>query len=311
LEDPTNRSPKPDRWIAIADLRGDGTRQVLFAASFLKSDGSEHAVDRDELFCFSSDGAILWRYKPNLTVTFGETRFSGPWLICDILAPAAPSSRAVWVALAHDEWRPGAVLTIDGGGTPTLQFLSAGHIYILGEASAGGMHYVLAGGINNEYAAASVAVLRLGAPPSRSPQTADTRFEAVGGPRGDPARYFLFPPTELNAASGVPYNRVAFISMIERGLTVRTQEVGYRGVEPNVLAMYALSPDLEIQDVTFSNSFSTAHRRFEEAGLLHHRIAECPLLKSGSQARRWDRASGWRTIAVPPKKGVAPDGAPG
>jgi hypothetical protein len=89
--------------------------------------------------------------------------------------------------------RPSAVLTIDSRGIPTVRFVQAGHIYVMDYLSNASGRYLLAGGINNEYNAASMAVIPADAPPSRSPQTVGSRFERIDGPKWQPDRYFLFP----------------------------------------------------------------------------------------------------------------------
>ena len=286
----------------LADVLSDGSRQVLFTARFARPPAAEPC---HELFCFSGDGKVLWRYKPKLSLTFGNQSFHGPWSIHDVLFHARDKSRRVWVALSHWVWRPGAVVSIDPRGQDAVHFVQGGNIYSLSSSPSATDFHLLAGGINNEYAAASVAVLRADAPPSRSPQTNGTRFECVNGPAGSPEKYFLLPPTEVNAATGRPYNIVSSIFGGERGFQVRTEE---GSGDSSAQAFYGLSESLEVTDVSFDDNFAVRHQLLEKAGRIHHNLSSCPLLNGPKPIRRWNEASGWTDVSVPLKAGVWPDG---
>jgi len=296
--------PPPPRNPLVCDLLSEGNNQVLFIGRFLEPDG---LTPRCELFCFSSQGQMLWHYRPQLSLTFGNQPFSGPWTIEDIMFLNSPKGPRIWVALSHVTWRPGALVSIDALGRHSLQFASCGNIYVLSQMANANGQYILAGGINNEYNAAALAVVRAEGPPSSSPQTKGTLYECVNGPSGKPELYFLFPPTELNSADGKPYNEILRVLGGSNGVDVRTQEAGRFRVQSLAEAMYAISPSLEVQNVAFDNNFAVQHRRFEQAGLLKHSLAACPLLNGPSRIRRWDAASGWTDVEVPMKSGVRPE----
>jgi len=296
-----NKFSRPGRDLQIVDLRGDGTKQILFAASFLQSgDGP----DRDEIYCFSSGGRVLWRYKPNLAFTFGDTRFDGPWVFTDMIVIPGKTQATIWLAVAHHQWRPSFILSIDPDGSVKVRFVSAGHVYALGHTVTPAGRYLLAGGVNNEYASAALAVLREDAPPSCSPQTRGSRFECLDGPKGLPDRYFLFPPTEITTAAGKPYNRVRGIEEPGGACVVRTDEL--LGTE-EAEAYYGFSKDLEPHDVAFGDGYAACHRRLELEGRLKHTFAECPQMRGPFPVRRWDQESGWSTLSVPLTSGVGPD----
>src|SRR5206468_2295548 len=139
-----------------------------------------------------------------------------------------------------------------------VKFVSAGHVYALGHAVTPSGRYVLAGGVNNEYASAAMAILREDAPPSRSPQTQGSRFECLDGPKGLPDRYFLFPPSEITAAAGKPYNRVERILEANGSCIVSTDEL-FNAREAG--ANYGFSKDLEPNDVSFGDGYAAWHRR--------------------------------------------------
>jgi len=290
----------PGRQAQVTDLSGDGDRQVLFAAAFQQDAGG---APEDELYCFSSDGKLLWRYRPDITVTFGDARFSGPWYLGDLAIASGPRRKIIWLALEHWNWHPGAVLALDPEGHAAVKFVNAGHMYVLERASNGPKNYILAGGVNNEYACAAFAVLDEDAPPSSSPQTPGTRFECLG-PRGQPARYFLLPPSEITAAIGRPYNVVALIQEVNQHLVVTTREVPG---EDTGTGIYRFSKAIEPLDVAFDDNWAATHRRLQGEGKLDHRLRDCPQLTRPAAVRRWDPITGWTTLAVPPSKSVKPD----
>ncbi len=297
------RQNLPERRRQIVDLKGDGSKQVIVAGSFPPQDNI--GPDESILFCFSTEGKLIWQYKPAFTFTFGDTAFDGPWHFTDMtIAPSGPH-KTIWLALAHWQLRPSFLLAVGPDGSASVKFVSAGNIYTLCHAETPSGRYLLAGGVNNEYQSAALAVLKEDAPPSRSPQTAGTRFECVDGPRGTPDRYFLFPPTEVTIAGNKPYNRTMEIWKANQTYVVVTSELlGEEGANLE----YSFPTTLEPQDVTFGDGWAAWHRRFEADGLLKHRIAECPHLKGPISIRRWDQRSGWTTLSVPHKKGAGPDG---
>lgn len=294
----------PVRNIQIMNMGGTGASRVIFAATLSDSPGDPTAISRDELYCLTADGKILWTYKPDVSVTFGDQQFSGPWDISDILVEPGSGPPIVWAALSHRMWRPGVLLAIDGAGKATVKFVNAGNLYRIGLAPEG---HILVGGVNNEYDSAALAVLRKDAPASCSPQTRGTRFECVSGPGGSPERYFLLPPTELNVAADKPYNRVVAINSIGGQTVVTTEEVGEVARPPLATAMYGFSAGMAIQDVAFDDNFAVQHHYFEGAGKLDHPLSRCSSLNSPRPVRRWEPNSGWTTLAVPLKNGVGPN----
>jgi DNA-binding winged helix-turn-helix (wHTH) protein len=291
--------PMPERRIQVVNFQGDGP-QVLCAVSF----GPPESGGRDELYCFSGVGRLLWHTPIRLSMRFGSDSFHGPWLISDMLAVASSPRQRVYIAGFHWMWRPGFVAEIGRGGELTLAFSHAGNLYSLCRSSSG---YLLAGGINNEYNTASLAVLKDGAAPSRSPQTEGSRFECVSGPAGHPYRYFLLPPTEIAVASGIAYNQTGAILEAGSLLQISTQESpgDPSGSSPGN-AIYRFSAALEPEDVTFDNSWAAVHQRLKSQGRIRHDLEKCDSLKGPISIRRWDPQAGWTTVQVPFASGIGP-----
>ena len=243
----------------IVDLGGNGNRQVIFAAVLKNAETPLVG----EIYCFSSKGEILWRYRPEFGVRFGNDRFDGPWSILDIVFTPERPKPVLLLAVSHWTWRPGFVVAIGLEGEANIEFANAGNIYTLRHVAGPSGRYVIAGGVNNEYNAAALAVLRDGAPPSRSPQTRGSRFEVLGGPTGAPERYFLFPPSEVNLSSGLPYNNVGTIREDGQSLLVNTTEFAKSAPADVGAAIYLFNRSIEPESVTYGGGYAAAHRQLQ------------------------------------------------
>jgi len=227
--------------VQVVNTGTNGERYVVFAAAF--ATGGE-TPDLDELYCFSSKGDLLWRYRPEFNCRFGSDRFDGPWLIHNVILVPEKPRPTLMVAVSHWMWRPGFVVRIDLQGSASIRLADAGQIYALQHVNGPAGGYVLAGGINNEYNAAAIAILKDGSPAARSPQTPGTPFEVLDGPTGTPDRYFLLPPSELTMASGTPYNIVVRIRDVDGSIMIETSEV-LRPQYPIASAIYFFNRSLE------------------------------------------------------------------
>lgn len=289
-----------DRRAIIVDFDGRGQKHVVALSAVPRSYGE---ADSEEVYCFSPEGRIVWRYRPNLKLTFGDTQYSGPWLVTDIKAvPANRGGNVVWLSLIHDNWRPSALLSLGSGGSASLQFVNTGYLFTFRHVVNADGRFIVAGGVNNEYAKPCFAVLRFGAPPSRSPQTAGTRFECVDGPKGEPVRYFLFPSTDMSRALNRPYSMVMNLGGSDDHLIASTVE----DTSGSARALYEFSRDLEPVAVSFDEGFGLIHRRLQDQGLIKHELADCPHLTAATIADRWDPHVGWTKISVPPDGNVKP-----
>jgi hypothetical protein len=293
--------PEENR-IQVVDLAGNGDRQVIFPA-FLKNTETPFV---GEIYCFSSRGEILWRYRPEFAVRFGNDGFDGPWNIHDMVFVPERPKPVLLLAVSHSMWRPGFVVGIGFEGKASIRFANAGNIYALRRVTGPSGGYVIAGGVNNEFNAAALAVLRDGAPPSRSPQTPGTRFEVLGGPTGSPERYFLFPPSELNVVSGMPYSHVEILREDGQSLLVETTEIILPPIGSVGMAIYLFNRSIEPQRVTYGGGYAAAHHQLQLEGKLNHGIENCPQLRHTVSVRRWDAKSGWTNVEVPFASDLAP-----
>ncbi|HUB83973.1 MAG TPA: hypothetical protein VMB03_34495 [Bryobacteraceae bacterium] len=297
--DPAGGLPPGNHQMVTADLGANGSEYAVATPAFLVLG----QVDRAKAYCFSPEGRLVWSYIPDLKFTFGDTVFSGPWLAQDLAAVASAAGRSsVWISYTHLDYRPCALVSFTLKGVRRVEFVNTGHIHTLAYLSNASGRYVLAGGLNNEYNKAALAILRPDGPPSCSPQTAGTRFHCVGGPMGQPYRYFLFPPTDVNVASALPYNRIRVLHILGNRVSVHSYEDG----SGEAGAIYTFSPDLEPEEVILTDGFGLWHRRLEKQGLIRHDLAHCPHLNEPTIVDRWDPRHGWSKVSVPPSRSVKP-----
>jgi hypothetical protein len=291
IEQPTS-TYKLNSPTQIEDLDGDGRPEILAIVAF---PGRSRAATRapQELWCFSTRGSVLWRYQPDLTLRFGGQPYSGPWHFEDLIVSPGPAPRQVLVSFAHHTWWPSFVVRLDQRGRAEIRFVQSGAVHSLNYLRSGAKTYVLAGGINNEYSAASLAVLEDRQPPATSPQAPGSAFHCDGCPAGQPVRYYLFPASELVVAEASPYNRVMFLRVFDERLQVMTEETSH------MHAYYEFSSDFEPAGASLGDGAAALHRRLEAEGKLKHSWERCPERPSPKKIRLWTAESGWRELAVP------------
>jgi DNA-binding winged helix-turn-helix (wHTH) protein len=279
------------RWrTQIVDLNGDGVPEVLVAATFGPADSGR----KDEIFCLSSQGRPLWRYKPKVEIEFNTPGQNGPWHFADVLVVPGSRSSSVWVAVEHDVWWSSFIERLSPTGVPSRVFTSSGNVRALRRVQTKSGSYILAAGINNEYRQASLAILSENGRPTTSPQTEGSVFQCIRGcPSAKPYRYILLPRSELNIASDSPYNIADHIHVRPNGVTVQTDEQALPG------GFYDFSQELQPERVTYGDNYREMHKRFEREGRIKHSFKDCPERKSPAILRICDEHGVWSNLAVP------------
>ncbi len=289
------------RTVQVADLDGDERQEVVVLVQ--KGATSNRTTGVETIDVFSEDGRLRWSYAPEMAWTFAGRRFGGPWVVLDLLIAGAPGEGQIWVAYGHHTWWPAFVVRLDAGGRASVRFVQSGLVYGLGYWTHAGRRYVLATGVNNEYARASVAVLDAAAPPAVSPQTPGSAYWCDNCPTGTPYRYLLLPRTELSRLSKVPYNAGVAVGTSVSSVQITTREWDTR----DAAAMYRLSASLEPESVDFTDGYWHVHRELEAAGRLSHTAEHCPERTAPQEVREWS-GEGWRPIEVPVRLALPPGG---
>ncbi len=295
LDGLAQRQPRPP-WlhVPVMDVAGDEQPEILLLAADSRSRTTPRA---QELLAVSSRGERLWTYRADGSFSFQGRVFTAPWMFVDLAAIGDPSPRTVWASLIHAEWWPSFVVRVDELGTTRLQFVNAGHLYDLATVPVEGRGtYVLAGGINNEYAAAAVAVVDAEGPPAVSPQTPGSAYACDDCPTGMPHRYIVFPRSAVGRLDdSIPYNRVWELRPQANGVEVQTTEYAAR----TATLTWVLTPDFEVETVRVPDSYVDAHDQLAREGRLDHSFDECPEYRDGLPVRVWAESTGWREYRVP------------
>jgi hypothetical protein len=283
------------RLARLTDLDGDGQPEVIVVADFVTSvAGREppHSI----LFCFSADGRLLWQWKAEMTLRFAGREFTGPWYFWDLVTAPPGAPGAVWVAVVHNHWWPSVVARIDAAGRGDVIFHNSGHIYALNYLQTLKGDFVLAGGFNNDYEMASLAVLSAEGTSGSSPQNPDSSYRALDPPAGSPNSYFLFPRSELSLLERTQMmNRVLSVAIGVEEVTVAVWE----GYEPaSALYQFHRAPEFGLAYADYSDGYWRLHRVFEEEGRLDHTVEECRRRVHPLPVREW-RDGSWHTLRVP------------
>jgi DNA-binding winged helix-turn-helix (wHTH) protein len=278
----------------VQDLNGDGKNEVLVAASHGVKDESS-----DELYCFAANGRLLWHYQPQADFSFVGRKASGPWkLRAMTIVPEVSNARAVWAAFSDAMFAPAFVVSVDAVGHAQIRYVSSGNVNDITNVVNEQGTFILAGGINNEYRAASLAVIDSHQPPAASPQTPGNRFQCLNCPSGGPLRYVLLPRSEVNVGSSMPYNWVT--SLYRRGgsIAVSVLEQAAMADGPSATEQIEFSGDLVPKNISFGAGYKEIHERLEKLGKIDHTWVDCEEQKHPAIARIWD-SHGWREIQIP------------
>lgn len=260
----------------IGDLRGDGGTDVLFLARQPAGEG----VVEDTLYCFNSSGAELWSFRLQDTFTFRNGTFGPPWHQGVVTVYEVHGQKRIALALAHQVWWPGSILTLNPRGERLSTFVSSGLIYQIRSTTRDGRPLILAAGTSNSREAGSLIVLDGENPLGTTPEEPGSPFECLSCPAGRPLHYFSFPKTELAVAAKRPYNHANSIRASDRDVLVGVLEVAdLDGGRRNAAStFFRFDESFRLTDARWSDGFGPVHKVYEEAGALNHSASSCPNL---------------------------------
>jgi DNA-binding winged helix-turn-helix (wHTH) protein len=279
----------------IVDLNHDGDKQVLVAVDY-----DIYLRGPHELFCFSSRGKLLWRYRPALAAEFRTKDLNGPWFISHLIVVPEGKNTSIWLAINHSVWWPAFMVRLSSVGTPRVMFLSSGMITELFRIQNAAGSFILASGVNNEYRTASLAAIAQDGAPATSPQSVNSPYECAHNcPPGKPYRYFLLPRSELGAFSEVPYNVAEYLHAREDGVTAEVDELREFDMRPGFSSFYGFSRALNPTSVAYGDSYPELHRAAEKRGWVTHTLANCPERNRPAAVKVADENGRWTQVLVP------------
>jgi hypothetical protein len=270
--------------VLFADLSGDGSREILVLLDLILENATPtHPLPlepgkfpQSALYCFSENGRLLWKYQPDLKLSFAGHSFEGPWHTTDMILTPAGRGRAVWMSFGHHTWWPNYVVRLDALRGSTLALVNSGAVLTLGylKNTTGG--YVLAAGMNNGYNSAMLAVLGENAAPAASPQEPNTPY-LYDGTHDPPYRYFLLPRSELFQLGGNSFHLATSLVIEPDRFQVHT----FEGRDPNgngryLEGFYEFTKDFDLVSASLGDAYWELHRQMEKQGKIHHAAAQCP-----------------------------------
>ncbi len=261
--EPTAQPP-----VLVADIDGDGRREVLFQAS---SAGPSRPYG--SLLCFENTGRLRWEFRYDARKTFAGRSFE-PEYDPQLVLPVRIGGRGFLVTVAnHRIWYPSQVALLDArSGHMIEEYWHPGLIRhcLAHDMNGDGQQELVFAGINNPgegLGHAALGVLKL--PFSQAPRRAarsDGRFAPLTG--GGEFLYVLFPRPDVSRVAGlwpIPYD----LSVDHLGRIRVALPLPERGA-----LVYYLDGQLTVVECRFSDNFAALHERFYRQGLLDHRLSQ-------------------------------------
>lgn len=258
------------RRIAVEDLDGDGSNEVIFIAVSPSGSG-------DSLHVYNADGSLRFTHIPGRPVTWGSKVFKGFNANSLHFLRDPDGSLGLWLTSSHVSWFPSLLQRLSPRGELLSEYWSNGVIRTIRPATLKGRPYLLVGGYNNETHGASLAFLEMdhasGAAPAGKPG-----YRCLDCADGSPAEFLVFPTSdvvgELTAGGGSA-------TVVDARLTgddevvVTVHQGGTRipgEADPVDAALnYTLSAaDLQLKELQVLWGYLKVHKALEAVGRLKH-----------------------------------------
>jgi hypothetical protein len=218
--------PRAERG-GVADLEGDGSREVWFITSYAGAQQAETA-----LYVFERDGRLRWTYKPAVKVRFGDDAFGPSWIVDRAFVTADPAGgpgRAIWISFVDMALFPSAIERLDPKtGGPLGAYWTNGSIVTAAlDTSSPSQPKLLVGACYNETKAGSLSVLDALNPTGSAPAALD-KYRCMDCPPGEPLAFLVFPKPARFAGSDAtgPVETITLQSDGSIGLRVRHAVAG-------------------------------------------------------------------------------------
>ncbi|MFN0105657.1 MAG: hypothetical protein ACKV2U_26670 [Bryobacteraceae bacterium] len=257
----------PAFWFAkpaFHALDGDGRKQLLFQAWQTGSPGEEG------FYCFDPDGSVRFRYRPGAIqktpIIFGDADYAERITPNNFAVVDEPGGgKSILLTVDAAEWFPTAILRLDSHGGRLAEFWHPGHILNSQVIEFGGRRLLFAGGTNNEFRSASVAVMSYPDIDGHAPAT-KFAFSCRTCPPRPPLHYFVFPDMDLTRIAGL---RSSVISVRRESSSEITFGVLHGTYAGNSI-LYTFATDFRLKGVTVSDNYRMEHQKAFHAGKLKH-----------------------------------------
>ncbi len=268
---------EPGDKALIADLDGDGRREVLFSYQ-----PEEPARRGNSLLCFEQNGRLRWEKALNAAKTFMGREFSPGYLPRLLRSVSAGGAHYVLVVANHHLWFPSQTVLLDAaGGQVRSEYWHPGAIHrcLLHDLDGDGVPEVVLGGINNPgdgLGHAALAVLKIPFWPAGRAAAGEDGLGAVTG--GGEHAYALFPLPDVCRIQGL-LPIVSYLSVDHRDRIIVTTPI------PGGGAVYHLDARLNVLEFRLSDNFAPMHERLRRQGLLDHPLTPAEIAALGKVIR--------------------------
>jgi hypothetical protein len=293
IEHPEGRTIAPEGQLkTIAQLPTPEEKLFLVAATTIAE--GETPPLRAELMAFGATGEHQWTAVRTGSYRFGRETFTEPWVLGALGVHMTASGPKVAWAVHHYTWWPSTLFLLDELGNEKGPFVNSGWITNTTLLSGPKGDLLLAGGISNSRSGAMVAVLDVDDIRGHSPEEPGSEFECLDCPPNGPLQYLVFPPSDVNRTSGLPYNQTTRIDFWAGQIDVTVKE----GPPSSDIAwIYHFSRDFDLLGRTPGDSYWPTHRLLELEGKLDHDAASCPW-NAAPMVRSWTAAGRWTDLEV-------------
>lgn len=247
-----------------------------------------------ELMAFGTGGQLRWHVVHRDSYRFARDTFSEMWVSGGVsVHDMAGRPRIAWTV--HDNtWWPSALFLLDAYGGIEGPFINSGWITTTTFVKTPDGDYLLASGIRNSRQGAMLAVLDAKDIWGHSPEESGSKFTCLDCPPGGPLRYFVFPPTDVNRASGLSYNETIGVDPGDSQFQIVVRE----GARPsNIVWVYHFTMDFELVRIVPGDSYWPAHDLLELEGKLDHGREDCPWLAPPA-ILSWTLDGGWTELTA-------------
>jgi hypothetical protein len=252
------------QFTGIADLDGDGFREVWFIANFA---GPWSPVNT-ALYVFEHDGRLRWTYQPSLSVRFGRETFGPSWFVTRVFVTADPDGgpgRALWGVLYDSALFPSALQRLDPRtGKPLSVFWSNGYVVTLALDLEGNRRRLILGSCNNEHKAASLVVLDAMNPNGSAPAETE-KYRCMSCPAGDPALFLVFPkPARFRPSDQT--GAVVRLSLLADGWITAVVQHALGGPAGSAVAIHTFDDGLNPRSVDTADEYLKVYQALVSQG---------------------------------------------
>lgn len=248
----------PRIW--FEDLEGHGHTSVLF--SYSPAAGQQ--PHSSTLICYSERGKEKWRWSPGRFLPELNGSPAVFQTVALLILKATPNHPARIVVESMDPWWPSQIAILDANGKTISEYWHSGNLGYMTLAEVNGKEQIIATGVANGYDhQATLVVLDPDRVFGASRET-ESEFQIHGMGTAQESLRLLFPRSDLNRASLVPFNLAVDPAVVDGHLRLSVRECPYPKDCP---IQYEFDKNWRLISVHPANGeFRADHDRFYQNG---------------------------------------------